>query len=90
MAWAGGTLLWTPFSSNMFANKAGMASAVALSIGTVAGLRAVMVINVVTFAVAGWLVITFRGADTSEAADAGPAEPEQADPGGGRTDGCGG
>ncbi|MFE9094260.1 MFS transporter [Streptomyces sp. NPDC007264] len=54
----------------------GAASAVALSIGTVAGLRAVMVINVVTFAVAGWLLITFRGADTGEAADAGPAEPK--------------
>ncbi|WP_324604614.1 MFS transporter [Streptomyces sp. NRRL S-337] len=54
----------------------GAASAVALSIGTVAGLRAVMVINVVTFAVAGWLVITLRGADTSEAAAAGPAVPE--------------
>lgn len=58
----------------------GAASAVALSIGTVAGLRAVMVINVVSFAVAGWLVITFRGADTSEAADAGPAEPKPAEP----------
>ncbi|MFJ1609709.1 MFS transporter [Streptomyces sp. NPDC088253] len=58
----------------------GAASAVALSIGTVAGLRAVMVINVVTFAVAGWLVITLRGADTSEAADAGPAEPKPAEP----------
>jgi MFS family permease len=58
----------------------GAASAVALSIGTVAGLRAVMVINVVTFAVAGWLVITFRVADTSEAADAGPAEPKPAEP----------
>ncbi|MFF3401881.1 MFS transporter [Streptomyces sp. NPDC002659] len=58
----------------------GAASAVALSIGTVAGLRAVMAINVVTFAVAGWLVITFRGADTSEAAGAGPAEPKAAEP----------
>ncbi|WP_406301639.1 MFS transporter [Streptomyces sp. NBC_00885] len=58
----------------------GAASAVALSIGTVAGLRAVMVINVVTFAVAGWLVITFRGADTSEAADTGPGEPKPAEP----------
>ncbi|MFC9230946.1 MFS transporter [Streptomyces decoyicus] len=65
----------------------GAVSAVALSIGTVAGLRAVMVINVVTFAVAGWLVITLRGADTSDAAGAGPgpagpgpAEPESARP----------
>ncbi|MFK0023265.1 MFS transporter [Streptomyces sp. NPDC090798] len=58
----------------------GAASAVALSIGTVAGLRAVMVINVVTFAVAGWLVITLRGADTSEAAGAGPAEAKPAEP----------
>ncbi|SEF04549.1 Major Facilitator Superfamily protein [Streptomyces sp. 3213] len=58
----------------------GAASAVALSIGTVAGLRAVVVINVVTFAVAGWLVITFRGAYASGAADAGPAEPKPAEP----------
>ncbi|MFG2892334.1 MFS transporter [Streptomyces sp. NPDC048248] len=58
----------------------GAASAVALSIGTVAGLRAVMVLNVATFAVAGWLVITLRGADTTEAADAGPAEPKPAEP----------
>ncbi|BDH11870.1 MFS transporter [Streptomyces hygroscopicus] len=58
----------------------GAASAVALSIGTVAGLRAVMVINVVTFAVAGWLVITLRGADPSEAAGPGPAEPKPAEP----------
>ncbi|MFC9239753.1 MFS transporter [Streptomyces decoyicus] len=58
----------------------GAVSAVALSIGTVAGLRAVMVINVVSFAVAGWLVITLRDADTSEAAGAGPAEPEPAEP----------
>ncbi|CDR13488.1 MFS transporter [Streptomyces iranensis] len=67
----------------------GAASAVALSIGTVAGLRAVMVVNVVSFAVAGWLMITFRGADTSEAADAGPAEPKPAEPGraGGETTG---
>ncbi|MGW7489176.1 MFS transporter [Streptomyces sp. NPDC054786] len=57
----------------------GAASAVALSIGTVAGLQAVMVINVVTFAVAGWLMITLRGADTSEAAGAGPAEPKPAE-----------
>ncbi|WP_406213249.1 MFS transporter [Streptomyces decoyicus] len=57
----------------------GAASAVALSIGTVAGLRAVMVINVVTFAVAGWLVITLRDADPSEAAGAGPADPEPAE-----------
>ncbi|MCK7627642.1 MFS transporter [Streptomyces sp. RS10V-4] len=56
----------------------GAASAVALSIGTVAGLRAVMVINVVSFAVAGWLVITLRGADTSEAAGAGAADPAPA------------
>ncbi|MER0477731.1 MFS transporter [Streptomyces sp. Edi2] len=58
----------------------GAVSAVALSIGTVAGLRAVMVVNVVTFAVAGWLVITLRGADTSEAAGAGPAEPKSSEP----------
>ncbi|MFD3417419.1 MFS transporter [Streptomyces decoyicus] len=58
----------------------GAASAVALSIGTVAGLQAVMVINVVTFAVAGWLVITLRVADTSEEAGAGPAEPKPAEP----------
>ncbi|MFF1747345.1 MFS transporter [Streptomyces mirabilis] len=58
----------------------GAASAAALSIGTVAGLRAVMVINVVTFAVAGWLVITLRGADTSEAVGAGPAAPKPAEP----------
>ncbi|WP_407554486.1 MFS transporter [Streptomyces sp. Pv4-95] len=57
----------------------GAASAVALSIGTVAGLRAVMVLNVVTFAIAGRLVITLRGADTSEAAG-GSAEPKPADP----------
>ncbi|AOR37523.1 MFS transporter [Streptomyces fodineus] len=67
----------------------GAASAVALSVGTAAGLRAVMVINVVTFAVAGWLVITFRGADTSEAAAAGPAQPKAAEPeqGAGKTTG---
>ncbi|MFD8542666.1 MFS transporter [Streptomyces sp. NPDC059649] len=58
----------------------GAASAVALSIGTVTGLRAVVVINVVTFAVAGWLVITLRGADTSETAGAGPAEPKPLPP----------
>lgn len=58
----------------------GAASAVALSIGTVAGLQAVMVINVVTFAVAGWLVITLRVTDTSEAAGAGSAEPKPAVP----------
>ncbi|WP_406411197.1 MFS transporter [Streptomyces sp. NBC_01614] len=58
----------------------GAASGVALSIGTVDGLRAVMVINAVSFAVAGWLIITFRGADTSEAADAGHAEPRPAEP----------
>ncbi|MGW9432779.1 MFS transporter, partial [Streptomyces decoyicus] len=58
----------------------GAASAVALSIGTVAGLQAVMVINVVTFAVAGWLVITLRVTDTSEEAGAGPAEPKPAEP----------
>ncbi|MGW2025586.1 MFS transporter [Streptomyces decoyicus] len=58
----------------------GAASAVALSIGTVAGLQAVMVINVVTFAVAGWLVITLRVAETSEEAGAGPAEPKPAEP----------
>ncbi|MCO8306149.1 MFS transporter [Streptomyces sp. RKCA744] len=58
----------------------GAASAVALSIGTVTGLRAVMAVNVVSFAVAGWLVITFRGADPSEAAGAGPAEPKPAEP----------
>ncbi|MEV5121832.1 MFS transporter [Streptomyces decoyicus] len=58
----------------------GAASAVALSIGTVTGLQAVMVINVVTFAVAGWLVITLRVTDTSEEAGAGPAEPEPAEP----------
>ncbi|MEV7002749.1 MFS transporter [Streptomyces sp. NPDC093982] len=58
----------------------GAASAVALSIGTVAGLRAVMAINAVSFAVAGWLVITFRGADTSEAAVAGHAESKPAEP----------
>ncbi|MGX7761324.1 MFS transporter [Streptomyces angustmyceticus] len=58
----------------------GAASAVALSIGTVAGLRAVMATNVVTFAVAGWLVITLRGADPHETAGAGPAEPEPAAP----------
>ncbi|MFE2674948.1 MFS transporter [Streptomyces hygroscopicus] len=58
----------------------GAASAAALSIGTVTGLRAVMAVNVVSFAVAGWLVITFRGADPSEAAGAGPAEPKPAEP----------
>ncbi|MET7795301.1 MFS transporter [Streptomyces decoyicus] len=58
----------------------GAASAVALSIGTVAGLQAVMVINVVTFAVAGCLVITLRGADTSETAGGGSAEPKPAEP----------
>jgi MFS family permease len=57
----------------------GAASAVALSIGTIAGLRAVMVLNVVTFAVAGWLVITLRGADRSEAEGDGPAEPERSE-----------
>ncbi|MFH8680309.1 MFS transporter [Streptomyces lydicus] len=56
----------------------GAVSAVALSIGTVAGLRAVMALNVVTFAVAGWLVITMRVADTDEPAGAGPAEPKPA------------
>ncbi|MFH8570205.1 MFS transporter [Streptomyces sp. NPDC017993] len=65
---------------NVGVGVGGAASAVALSIGTVAGLRAVMVINVVTFAVAGWLVITLRGADTREAAGAGPAEPKPAEP----------
>ncbi|MER6310124.1 MFS transporter, partial [Streptomyces sp. NPDC001657] len=58
----------------------GAASAVALSIGTVGGLRAVMVLNVVTFAVAGWLVITLRDADTGGAAGAGSAEPKPAEP----------
>jgi len=58
----------------------GAASAVALSIGTVAGLRAVMVVNVVTFAVAGWLVLTLRGVDTDETADAAPAEPKSPEP----------
>ncbi|ASR00022.1 MFS transporter [Streptomyces sp. 11-1-2] len=58
----------------------GAVSAVALSIGTVTGLRAVMATNVVSFAVAGWLVITLRGADRSKAAAAGPAEPEPAEP----------
>lgn len=50
----------------------GTAAAVALSIGTVAGLRTVMVINVVTFALAGWLVITLRCADTSDVATPQP------------------
>ncbi|MFU9034839.1 MULTISPECIES: MFS transporter [Streptomyces] len=58
----------------------GAASAVAVSIGTVGGLRAVMVLNVVTFAVAGWLVITLRDADTGGAAGAGSAESKPAEP----------
>ncbi|MER6070388.1 MFS transporter [Streptomyces sp. NPDC001817] len=58
----------------------GVVSAVALSIGTVAGLRTVMAINAVTFAVAGWLVLTLRGADTSEAAGAEPDEPKPVRP----------
>lgn len=37
----------------------GVASAVALSIGTTTGLRAVMVVNAVTFAIAGWLVLSW-------------------------------
>jgi MFS family permease len=45
----------------------GAVSAVALSVGTVMGLQAVMALNVVTFAVAGWLVLTFRGADAGAA-----------------------
>ncbi|BCJ55995.1 MFS transporter [Actinoplanes sp. NBRC 14428] len=56
----------------------GAASAVALSIGTVAGLRALMAVNVVTFAVAGWLVFTLRVADPPSPAGAGPAGPERA------------
>ncbi|WP_405864679.1 MFS transporter [Streptomyces sp. NBC_01515] len=73
----------------------GAASAVALSIGTVAGLRAVMVANAVTFAIAGWLFLTWRPAgDASETADTAPAEakraapaesPEEQPPGGYRT-----
>ncbi|MFH8609636.1 MFS transporter [Streptomyces sp. NPDC018029] len=67
----------------------GAVSAVALSMGTVAGLRAVMVINVVSFAVAGWLVITLRAADTDAVAGAGPAEPERTagEPAGGTSGG---
>ncbi|MFJ9036723.1 MFS transporter [Streptomyces sp. NPDC102406] len=48
----------------------GAVSAVALSIGTVTGLQAIMVVNVVTFAVAGWLVLTLPGADPGDAMDA--------------------
>lgn len=59
----------------------GAASALALSIGTVAGLRAVMVINVVTFAVAGWLVITLRDADPGSATDTGYAGSNPSEPG---------
>ncbi|MEV6569029.1 MFS transporter [Streptomyces kronopolitis] len=58
----------------------GAASAVALSIGTVAGLRAVMAVNVVTFAVAGWLVLSLRGVDTGETSGAGTAEPKSPEP----------
>ncbi|WP_329399567.1 MFS transporter [Streptomyces lydicus] len=65
---------------NVGVGVGGAASAVALSIGTVAGLRAVMVLNAVTFAIAGWLVITLRGADTYEAAGAGSADPKPAGP----------
>ena len=54
----------------------GTASAAALGIGSVTGLRTVMVINVVTFAVAGALVITMRGTDGGEAKPASKtAEP---------------
>ncbi|MDT8912015.1 MFS transporter [Amycolatopsis sp. PS_44_ISF1] len=45
------------------------ASAVALSLGSTAWLRAIMVVNVVTFALAGWLVLTVRA---TGAAPAGP------------------
>jgi len=40
----------------------GVASAVALSVGTIIGLRAVMVTNAVTFALAAWLILTWRPA----------------------------
>ena len=62
----------------------GAVSAVVLSIGTVTGLRAIMVVNVVTFAVAGWLVLTLPGTDESAAksgaAGAGPTDPRPAKP----------
>ncbi|MFJ8629878.1 MFS transporter [Streptomyces sp. NPDC093568] len=52
----------------------GAASAVALSVGTVTGLRTVMVINAVTFAIAGWLFLTWRpSAHAEEAGEAGTA-----------------
>ncbi|GHJ37213.1 MFS transporter [Streptomyces sp. TS71-3] len=54
----------------------GAASAVALSIGTTTGLQAVMVVNAVTFAIAGLLVLTWRPrAEAGEAAGEGGAEP---------------
>jgi MFS family permease len=56
----------------------GAASAVALSVGTVTGLRTVMVINAVTFAIAGWLFLTWRpSTDAEETTDSGKA-PEAA------------
>ncbi|GAA3719876.1 MFS transporter [Streptomyces tremellae] len=72
----------------------GAVSAVVLSIGTTTGLRAIMVVNVVTFAVAGWLVLTLPRTE-EEAARSGPAgaaerrtaqsEPAGKPPGGYRT-----
>ncbi|HEV3355667.1 MAG TPA: MFS transporter [Pseudonocardiaceae bacterium] len=63
----------------------GAASAVALGVSSVAGLRAVMVLNVVTFVVAGWLVITMRGVDPSEPAQPRPVSTAERTPSGYRT-----
>ncbi|MFE2050904.1 MFS transporter [Streptomyces sp. NPDC059459] len=59
----------------------GAVSAVVLSFGTVTGLRAIMVLNVVTFAVAGWLVLTLPGTEADAGGPAGAAAPGPAEPG---------
>jgi MFS family permease len=70
---------------NVGVGVGGAASAVALGVGSVGGLRAVMVLNVVTFAVAGWLVLTMRGTDLGEPARPGPAGTAERPPSGYRT-----
>ncbi|AGL16493.1 orfF [Actinoplanes sp. N902-109] len=70
---------------NVGVGVGGAASAVALGIGTVTGLRALMIVNVVTFAVAGWLVFTLRGADPDSSDGAGTVKPAPGAAGGWRT-----
>jgi MFS family permease len=57
----------------------GAVSAIALSIGSTTGLRVVMLLNALTFAVAGWLILTWRppadaGEPELDGQDTGPAE----------------